>query len=276
MLRLDEIASNLIQLDDGMWTAKSESRISYPEDGNEECLGLEESSFWFNHRNSVLVSIVKRFRPAGPVFDIGGGNGYVTKGLCDAGIEAVLVEPGRGGALNGRRRGLEVIRSTLTDAGFRPNVLSSAGIFDVLEHIEDADAFLGELNSVLVPGGYLYVAVPAFRALWSAQDHLAGHHRRYTRTSLRRALRTAGFQVRYSSYMFAPLPPAIFLFRALPSRLRLKGAAMRERTQAHHSVGGVGGRLLRRLLAWERAHLTSGGTLPVGSSCIAVGQKALL
>ncbi len=35
-----------------------------------------------------------RFPPDGPFLDIGGGNGFVAKGLLAAGFSCILVEPG--------------------------------------------------------------------------------------------------------------------------------------------------------------------------------------
>jgi hypothetical protein len=43
-------------------------------------------SFWFLHRNRCIVSLVRRFAPDGRFLDIGGGNGYVARGLVAAGI----------------------------------------------------------------------------------------------------------------------------------------------------------------------------------------------
>ena len=37
---------------------------------------------------------MRRFPPPGTVFDVGGGNGFVTLAIQNAGMDAVLVEPG--------------------------------------------------------------------------------------------------------------------------------------------------------------------------------------
>ena len=126
-------------------------------------------------------------------FDIGGGNGYVSKGLEDQGVSTVLVEPGIQGCLNAKAKGLStVVCSTLENAGFQNNTLPAAGLFDVVEHIENDVAFLSSVNQYLVSGGKLYITVPAYNALWSAEDTDAGHYRRYTLDSMGKTLKAAG------------------------------------------------------------------------------------
>jgi len=62
---------------EGIWYATHQETVSYPTDGNDECFGIEDSSFWFRHRNSCIVELVKMFPPqgSGPIFDVGGGTG---------------------------------------------------------------------------------------------------------------------------------------------------------------------------------------------------------
>ncbi len=107
MIEIDQIAENLILRDDNIWHSKSDSVISYPDDGNEICFQVEDQSFWFNHRNRIIVKVVQRFPPQGVVFDVGGGNGFVSLALSNAGIEAVLLEPGMRGIINARERGFD-------------------------------------------------------------------------------------------------------------------------------------------------------------------------
>lgn len=57
---------------------------------------------------------------------------------------------------------------------------------DVLEHIADDAAELRRAASHLRPGGHLIVLAPAHPFLFSPMDAAVGHHRRYTRSDLRR------------------------------------------------------------------------------------------
>ncbi len=219
MIDISQIASNLEFSADGLWRARTQTAISYPDEGNAICYEVEESSFWFRHRNQCILKIVSLFPPQGAIFDIGGGNGFVASALMKAGFETVLVEPGPG-AFNALRRQIPVvIQATLQDAGFHPGSLPAAGLFDVLEHIEDDAQFLQSLAMQMRSGGRLYLTVPAGMWLWSAVDEDSGHYRRYSLPALHMLLEKSGFEVEFASYFFRAMVVPIFLFRALPSRL---------------------------------------------------------
>ncbi len=269
------LAGNLEPGPGGVWRSRTSTAISYPEDGNLNCLALETDSFWFEHRSRCIESVMRRFPPAGPVFDIGGGNGYVALGLQQAGFQVALVEPGPQGVENAFRRGVaHAIQSTLEDAGFHDDALPAVGAFDVLEHIEDDEDFLRKVFRCLAPGGRLFLTVPAFPCLWSADDDYAGHYRRYTRQSLARVLQKAGFRVEYSTYIFSLLPAPIFLFRALPSRLgRRRQQDWQAYNQEHARRGGLVGWLLKRWFRLELALVGSGKALPFGGSCLVSAIK---
>jgi len=272
---ISNIARNVTQEASGIWVAHDQQDVSYPEDGNEACFAVEDSSFWFQHRNSVISDLVRDYSPHDTIFDIGGGNGCVSSALQRAGQEVVLVEPGRQGACNAVQRGIgTVIQSTLQDAHFCRDSLPSAGLFDVLEHIEDDTGFLRDIFSYLRPGGRLYLTVPAYGWLWSAEDVHAGHFRRYTRRLLSDRLRDAGFEVTFSSYLFSFLVPPILLFRAIPTRLGLRRRRIASRTKKEHSAGpGFSQALIRHCLQGERGRIQRRKALWAGSSCIAVAGR---
>jgi hypothetical protein len=130
------------------------------------------------------------------------------------------------------------------------------------------------VHALLRPGGRLFLTVPAYRLLFSADDKVAAHFRRYSRTSLTQALTGAGFAIAYAGYMFAPLPLPIFLFRTIPSWLGLRQGSDPERDATEHAPDGPAARLLARLLAAELRWLQRGRSLPFGSSCLCVAIKA--
>jgi SAM-dependent methyltransferase len=79
---------------------------------------------------------------------------------------------------------------------------------DVLEHLDDDVEGLRTLRSLLVPGGQAVLTVPAYGWLWSGEDEISQHRRRYTRRSLLDSCRTAGMDVLYASYFnLSLLPP---------------------------------------------------------------------
>ena len=109
----------------------------------------------------------------------------MARGLQDADFDVIAVEPGIGGALAARQRGVEwVICGTVQDVGFAKSSLPAVGLFDVLEHIADDRSELSCAALHLGAGGNLVVLAPAHQFLFSPFDANIGRYRRYCRASL--------------------------------------------------------------------------------------------
>ena len=274
---IQAICTNVERGADGIWQARDTPPVSYPAAGHDICFQVEAGSFWFTHRNACIEALVRRLPPPGTLFDIGGGNGFVAAGLQASGLDVVLVEPGPAGAANGHRRGVrEVICATARSAGILPGTVPGIGLFDVIEHVDDHLGFLQSMHALLVPGGRLYATVPAYDLLWSAEDVQAGHCRRYTRASICTVLRSAGFEIDYASHFFRPLPLPILLLRALPFRLGIGAKAPpAERARNAHAVGGgIGRKVLDRLLDGEVADIARGRAMPFGASIVLAASRS--
>jgi len=219
MITMDKFLYDL-KFQDGIWKAYEIEKISYPDGGNDACYEIEDQSFWFRIRNKIIYEIIKNCSIPGPVFDIGGGNGFVSNYLSKLGFETVLVEPGIDGCINARERGLRnIINSNFDSTHFYPNSIPNLGIFDVLEHVENQHQFLETLHANMIPEGRLFITVPAFNTLWSEEDNQAGHYRRYRKKELHKLIDSYGFDVLYASYFFSFLVIPIFLFRTIPSKI---------------------------------------------------------
>lgn len=271
------ISAGLSLADDGIWYGRDHVAVSYPSDGHDQCFAVEDSSFWFRHRNACIISAVRAFPPTlgQAIFDIGGGNGFVSLGLSKAGFDVALLEPGQVGAANAKRRGVPtVICATTESAEFSAKSIAAAGLFDVIEHVEDASSFLRSVRGLLRPGAFLYATVPAYQWLWSDEDVFAGHYRRYTLSSLRSLLEEAGFELVFGSYIFRFLPLPIFLLRALPHRFGRTGSQRSAVAAAsdHKVRQGLPARLLDRLLAQEVALLSRSRSMRYGGSCLVVAK----
>jgi SAM-dependent methyltransferase len=280
MIDLKLISRNLEQSPEGDWRCKSMGAVSYPEWGNQACFDIEDSSFWFRHRNACILEAVRQYPPAGPLFDIGGGNGFVARAMQDAGLEVVLVEPGAAGTANARKRGIQhVVRATLEDAGFFPGTLPAVGSFDVVEHMADDYAFLQTIRTYLSSHGRVYLTAPAYQLLWSGADVVAGHHRRYSRQPLRELLEKAGLEVEFATGFFQFLPPAILAMRALPYRLGWKTLPKAQdgdtKMLRQHRIKSV---MIERTLNWLQEREVTGirerRESEFGASWLVVARKA--
>ncbi len=260
----------------GIYFSNKESNISYPEDGNENYMHIEENSFWFKHRNDIIAESVMLHSGTKTFYDIGGGNGFVAKRLQDEGVPVVLVEPGKLGAINAHKRGVKnVLCSTLEDAEFIPEKIDAVGLFDVVEHIENDLVFLKRINQYMKKNGHIFITVPAFNLLWSNEDNDAGHYKRYTTTKIGKVLESSGFRIVYSTYIFSILPLPVFLFRTLPSKIGLNKNSnnVKKHQKEHDSKNGIVKNLLDRIWMWELNRVRNNKSIPIGGSCFMIAQK---
>lgn len=270
---LAEAAPSLKRLRPGYWVASSTEDVSYPTEAQARVARIEETSFWFRHRNGIIGDIVQRFAPGGPIVDVGGGNGFVSLGLARRDLSTIVVEPGRDGAGIAFARGQATVQGALQKDMFARGSVPAIGLFDVVEHVADDRAFLGMCRDALAPGGYIYVTVPALPSLWSSDDEFAGHYRRYTRRTLGRVLADAAFEPVQMSCFFSLLVVPVFLLRTLPSRLRRRKVVEVDDAFAHHTTSSAIEALLMNALAFERRWIARGHTVPFGTSLIAVARK---
>jgi SAM-dependent methyltransferase len=153
---------------------------------------------------------------------------------------------------------------------FADRTFNVVGAFDVLEHCAPEQRAVAELFRVLEPGGRLLASVPAYTWAWTDHDVRAGHHRRYTRTRLVRALELGGFDVLRATYGFAAVFP-VFAAERLARRAReRRGTAPPLRGLPRVSPGAD--RLLTGVCRAE-ARVLRGRDLPDGSSVFVAARR---
>ncbi len=257
-----------------METAKP--TIFYPDDGNAATFLLEETSWWYQHRNRIILALYKKFGPgnAHHFLDIGGGNGVVAKALQDAGVDVCMIEPYATGVQNAQARGvIKVVHASLETLpeNFQAQ---AAGMFDVLEHLPyDAEA-ISAMAAHLEPNGIFIATVPAFNFLFSSTDTRIGHFRRYTKMQMKDLLAAGGFRIEYCGYFFSPIFFPMWIVRKLlPQK---KGDNPQSRV-AEHSTGSKWlNRFLFFLLTFEQQLVKAKIQIPIGTSCIIVARKITL
>ncbi len=273
---IETICEHLSQNEYGIFVSMEKRAVSFPESGYNSCFNLEENSFWFKHRNNIILAAVKRYPPKkGYLLDVGGGNGYVTRRLLDEGYPAILLEPGYDGAYNGKiKRGIPyVICSAFEDSGIPKASMAAIGCFDVLEHICDEENFLAKLSEILKPGGMFYLTVPAKGWLWSLSDVSAGHYRRYGRRQIISALGEK-FRIVYVTCFFGCLTLPLLLLRVLPFKLGIaKGKNIMSEKKEHGVNNGIHIVLLEHILTKEIKMIRDGKCKNRGTSLLVVAQK---
>lgn len=119
------------------------------------------------------------------LLEVGLGHGGYRQFL-PAGIEylGVDIDPDSVARARARSPNTVYLQADVTDpelsARLAGRAIDTILCVNVLEHIERDETAVGNLLSVLEPGGHLLILVPAFQSLYSELDRMAGHVRRYT------------------------------------------------------------------------------------------------
>jgi SAM-dependent methyltransferase len=229
----------------------------------------EDHYWWFvSRRESVLAMAADLGLPAAArIVDVGCGTGATAAALARFGsVTGVDISPL---ALEFcRRRGLERLEQGAAEAlPLAGNSVDLIVATDILEHLDDDRAALGEFRRVLQPGGHAIITVPAYRMLWSEHDEALMHRRRYVAGQLRRSLEATGFETVKLSYMVTFLLPMALtrLLRRCPRAGRV----------AQAQVVPVPALVNSALIGLQRLEtsLIRRVNLPCGLSVLAVARK---
>jgi SAM-dependent methyltransferase len=235
---------------------------------------VEDSHWWFAGRRRILDSFVARIvrdlnLPAGArprVLDVGCGTGANLEMLAAFG-DAEGVDVSEDALHFCRARGLTGVRRGAAESlPYADATFDLVTALDVIEHLDDDLAGLGEMRRVLKTNGRALLFVPAFMWLWGVQDDVSHHRRRYTLPQLRARVEAAGLKVERGTYanltFFAPI---------LFGRLVMRATGARRATENNINVkalNGVLGRVFGAEARWLRRF-----NFPVGVSAICVARK---
>lgn len=196
------------------------------------CVGSELNLFASATTWKSYVRFHLRSHLSGEILEVGAGIGAATATFYDGTQRRwVCLEPDRDLAdriksnLPPELASCEVVVGTLSDLG--PGEQFDGILYiDVLEHIEADAAELALAASHLKPHGTLAILAPALPWLFSPFDAAVGHHRRYTKSSLRsiapRGLRERKCIYLDSAGLLASLGNKLFLRSSVPSKAQIQ------------------------------------------------------
>lgn len=236
---------------------------------------LEAENFWFRSRNRLLTwSIQNHFPNAEQFLEIGSGTGFVLSGIRQMfprmKITGSDIYP----------QGLGHARKRVPDASFLrmdacaipfDNEFDVIGAFDILEHIEHDELALCEMHKAARQKGGIVLTVPQYMWLWSAQDRMACHVRRYSEGQLRRKVERAGFTVAHMSSFIAFLFPLLAISR-LYSRWMFRPDEPYDWTR-ELSLSSPANALFEAVCSLELFFLKKGVRMPIGGSLLCIGIK---
>lgn len=243
---------------------------------------MQGDHFWYRGRHRFLLHSVRRHapRPARAV-DLGGGcGGWVDYLARRAGFpveELALADSSQTAldlAADALPAGVARHRVDLLDLPWTER-WNAAFLLDVIEHIPDHARALRQARRALIPGGVLFVTVPAIRRFWSWNDEFARHQRRYHRDELVRLAESCGFETLDARYFMFLLSPMLALSRLASSR-RVRGATEEERRILAEKMHAIPPAPINALLAATFGLETPLGhhvRFPWGTSLLAVLRR---
>lgn len=177
----------------------------------------EDEHWWFASRTWALLGMLDRCVTTDDlrVLDVGCGAGNMIHHLGRYG-PVVGFDNNRKPLAVARDRGYVVSQGLGGAMPFPDGAFDIVAILDTIEHIEDEASVLRECARAVRPGGLLVLTGPAFMFLWSHNDEVNHHYRRYTLGELRRKLDAHGFRVRragYNNFFLFPMAAALILLR---------------------------------------------------------------
>ena len=242
----------------------------------------EDRHAWFAGRTRAILKYLDAelgLKPVGEarrILDIGSGAGNMAHHLAHYGQVIGLDYVARPLAV-AQARALEVCQGAGDGLPFANDTFDLVALLDTVEHIPDEFGVFGEVRRVLKPGGKVIVTVPAFMWLWSYNDEINSHQRRYTAPELRQKLEISGLRVTrlsYNNFFLFPLIAGLRLLRAEKPELASPHLSQDEDVYqvemepipepANAILHGVG---------WLEAELLQRVALPVGVSVICVAEK---
>lgn len=185
----------------------------------------EDEHFWHRARARVVRD---RLRALGlgrgaRFLDVGCGAGSVAVGLRREGFDVTGVD-GHRSLLEVAERRDPALTLWLHDLrrGTRElpaHDFDAAGLFDVIEHLDDPVGALREALACVKPGACVVGTVPALMMLWSGIDEHQGHRTRYSTRTLRAVLeRVEGARVVEIAPFFRVLVPMLVVQRRIVGR----------------------------------------------------------
>jgi SAM-dependent methyltransferase len=239
----------------------------------------EDKHWWFATRTRAILAYLDRYVGPGRnrrVLDIGCGAGNMMHHLAHYGT-VFGVDNNPKPLEIALQRGLNVRQGSGDGLPFSDREFDLVSLLDTVEHVRAEAQVFAECNRVLRQGGNLLVTVPAFMFLWSRNDVINMHQRRYTVAELRGKLEAHGFSVRrisYNNFFIFPLAALLILLRR--GRAEPELASPHFDDEAYQVEMEPASPLVNSILTLVgklEVALLKRFSLPLGTSIIAIAEK---
>jgi len=242
-----------------------------------EMAETEDRHWWFVARRAILADIIAGLGlPAdAAILEVGSGTSGNLDMLARFGRVSAMEMDDAARRISAEKTGGRYdIRAGAcpADIPFEGPGFDLICLFDVIEHIDDAEGTLAALRTRLAPGGRMLVTAPAYQWMWSGHDEFLHHKRRYSARLLRAQAGTAGLAVARMTYFNTLLFPLALTARLLEKCRRGADAGGGASVGSRLPAAPVN-RVFMRIFAAER-RLLKAVNLPFGLSLLGVFRDA--
>jgi SAM-dependent methyltransferase len=227
-------------------------------------------------RELAVVSM-RGIRHDGPVLlDVGCSSGFVLEDLQLAMPHASLIGADYlQGPLEGlarRMSNIPLLQFDLRKCPLSDGCIDGVTCLNVLEHIDDHAAALGEIHRILRPGGIAHIEVPAGPELFDIYDERLLHHRRYRLAELITLAERAGFRVEKATHLGCFVFPMFWMVKKRNRRKLSLPVEVKERLVADQIRSTSSSPVLAGIMRTETL-LGRYLSYPWGIRCVAVLSK---
>ena len=216
--------------------------------------------WWFLGKKEIVIDYAKHHagftaNENNKIIDVGCGMGLMLEELSHYGkIFGMDFEPeavefcknslGGGNVFDVR------VGSIPYDVPFQENFFDYVFALDVIEHVENDIEALIVLKKLLRPNGKLILTVPALMSMWSYNDELNHHFRRYEEKELLEKVEKSGLKIIHYSFYNSYLYPFAKAVRTLKNKLKIKTSDV-----SNNSKNSPVNFILKKIFASEKYHL---------------------
>jgi len=233
---------------------------------------LESTYWWHVGKNEIINRLIKKYifpnNTRGKILDLGCGTGSLISQLQQYG-EVTGVDSSPEAIRYCRSHGINnLLLAKIETVRLPQNSFDLVTAFDLFEHVRFDEKMMKKVYTLLKPGGYVLLSVPAHKFLWSEHDEALSHVRRYSKKELREKVLRSGFYITRLTYsiFFFFLP--IYLFRTFQT-LFIKSSY--PKTSYILLPDRINAFLIRLLIV--EASLIGKINLPMGVSLVCLGKK---
>jgi 2-polyprenyl-3-methyl-5-hydroxy-6-metoxy-1,4-benzoquinol methylase len=249
----------------------------YPDSGFDVTEENATKSFWVSSRLRLFTYLLKaalKSSGGNRLFEIGCGTGDLVRKISDDGRFDVTGSEIYIKGLSYAKAKAPDIEFVQFDAskGITDETYNVIAAFDVLEHIEEDEATIANIYSMLEVNGRLVISVPQYMFLWSNLDEIVKHKRRYTRSEMVMKLTRCGFEIeRVTSFVFMLFP--LMILSRLWDRTAATGVKDDRALEKRTNFSRLSNTVFDAVMRIDEGLVRLGVSLPWGGTLVVTAKK---